>query len=175
MRRAKLGEVEFSTVEGENPEYSNEITDKAVEEGVNVADHARPVPIILPINGVVTGPDAPQKLAKLRQYRDEKRLLTYVGRNVMNNMMIQTLVSNHIVRVRDGFGFTITLKQIRIARSREVRIVAPDPAASSSTSNGTATQTNPVGEKGMQQTQEKATDDSKKESTLRKLSGKVGL
>lgn len=138
------GQVEFNTVTEEAPEYFNQITSHAVESGQDVADHVKLMPNVLPINGVVAGDDAAQKLQTLKQFRQNAELLQYIGRNAFSNVVIESLTTRHTARVRNGFEFDLTLRQVRIARAREVQIAVP--AAPRAT-----TQTNQVQNKGRQQ------------------------
>ena len=147
MPRAMLGEIELNVVESENPEQSNEITDNPVEDGVNISDHVRPGPMSFSITGTVTGDDAGQKVEMLRQYANSGQLLRYVGRNVFENMEIETLSTTHDVEVRNGFKFDISLKQVRIAVKKETQYTGPDPI----TKKETATQVKTVANKGTQQ------------------------
>lgn len=145
------GEVEFNAVISESVEMSNRITAHAVEDGQDVADHVSPEPDGLPITGVIVGDDAPQKLAKLREFRNNAELLTFVGRNIMANVVIESLVTRHNARTRDGFEFDITLRRVRIAQVQEVQIAAPSNLAGLRAE----TQTKQVQNKGRQQPKRK--------------------
>lgn len=116
------GEVEFNAVTGESMEMNSRITFFPVEEGQNIADHVSLEPDALPITGVVAGEDAAQKVNILRLFRNRKELLTYVGRNVFANGVIETLTTYHNANTRDGFEFEITLRRVRLSRVREVQI-----------------------------------------------------
>lgn len=170
MTKAKLGDVEFNVVEEESPEHSAEITERTVERGIDIADHFRARPVVLSISGIVVGNDAAQKLSKLRQYSRSGEILRYVGRNIFANMVIQSFPTNHNVRIRNGFGFKIELKEIRIARPQVVQFVAPDPARAT---GKTATQVKEMENKGTQQQQEQQVDEAQKQSWLLKTIGSV--
>ena len=116
------GTVEFDAVTSESVEMSNRITYFAVEDGQDVADHISPEPETLPISRVIAGEDAFQRLTILRNFRNNKEILTFVGRNVFANVVIETLTTRHNARTRDGFEFDITLRRVRISRVREVQI-----------------------------------------------------
>lgn len=124
-RLARLGDVEFSVVSEERPEFSSEISDRPVERGANIVDHVRPLPVTLTLTGVVTGDDAAQRLERLRRYREEAELLIYIGRNVLRDVVIQSLNTGHTAAVRDGFEFTLTLRQVRIVRPETASLVLP--------------------------------------------------
>lgn len=144
----KLGDVEFNAVLEEKPEYNNTITSHAVESGQDVSDHVKVNQNLLNLTGVVSGDDAPQKLATLLDYRQRGKALTYVGRNGFFGAVIQSFTTTHNARIRDGFQFEMTLVQVRIAQIKEVEISSP------SIGN---TQTKPLQNAGRQQPKEAKT------------------
>ncbi|SMB95334.1 hypothetical protein SAMN00017405_0383 [Desulfonispora thiosulfatigenes DSM 11270] len=122
MNLARLEDIEFSAVEKETPSGSVEVTEKPVERGQDIADHIKPKPIFLTINGVVVGDDAGDKLAKLNKYKNEGKLLTYTGRNIFYNVVIEQLDTTHDKGIANGFSFTMTLKHVRIAEGKTINI-----------------------------------------------------
>ncbi len=127
MKRAMLGDVALSVVESENPEYSNEITSNSVELGTDIADHVRQNPISFSISGVVTGENAAEAIARLRKYRNDGTVLRYIGRNVVDNLVIEKLSTTHDNSIRNGFTFDISLKHVRIAKGQQMEIELPNP------------------------------------------------
>ena len=154
MRRVKLGEVEFSVIESENPQDSVTITDKPVESGQDVSDHVKQNPSIISISGQMIGDDASDKLKVLKKYQKEGMLLKYVGRNIYDNMAIEHISRVHPVANRIGFGFTIKLKQVRIATAREVDIKIVSPVTKKSNKKST-TKVKSATNNGKQQPKEK--------------------
>ena len=151
MRRAKLGEVEFSVIESENPQDSVTVTDKPVESGQDVSDHVKQNPSIISISGQMIGDDAADKLKMLRKYLKEGALLKYVGRNIYDNMVIEDINRVHPVANRIGFGFTIKLKQVRIATAKAVQIKVKSPVTKKPNKK-TTTKVKPTTNNGKQQT-----------------------
>lgn len=151
MRRVKLGDVEFDVVEDENPKDSATVTDKPVESGQDVSDHAKLNPSIINIRGQMTE-DAAEKLQVLKKYLRERTLLKYVGRNAYDNVVIEDLDRVHGVKNRQGFQFNIRLKQVRIATAKEVEINIASPKD--------ATKVKPVTNKGKQQPKQKRVADN---------------
>lgn len=150
MRRAKLGEVEFSVIESENPKDSVTITDKPVEIGQDVSDHVKQNPSTISIPGQMVGDDASDKLKMLQKYQKEGTLLKYIGRNMYDNMAIEDIDRVHPVANRFGFGFTIKLKHIRIATAKTVEIKVTNPKTKKS-SKKTSTKVKPTTNNGKQQ------------------------
>jgi len=151
VRRVKLGDVEFDVVEDENPKDSATVTDKPVESGQDVSDHAKLNPSIINIRGQMTE-DAAEKLQVLKKYLRERALLKYVGRNAYDNVVIEDLDRVHGVKNRQGFQFNIKLKQVRIATAKEVEINIASPKD--------ATKVKPVTNKGKQQPKQKRVADN---------------
>ncbi len=128
--------VEFDVVYDEEPQFRNRVTEKPVESGVDIVDHAEPLPYTFRLTGIVTGDehghdDAAEKLRQLKAFRNHREILTYVGRNLVDNVVIEELITTHDAKNRDGFNFTLTLKQVRIAdsviNSGGTPPVGPDP------------------------------------------------
>jgi hypothetical protein len=147
---ASLGEVVFSVVEEENIEYAAEVTERSVEQGVDIVDHVRPRPVVLIVSGVVVGQDAAQKLEQLREYAQKGEVLEYSGRNIVGNMIIQSFPASHTARIADGFSFRLELREIRIAVSETAVYVAPDPVAPPTAPGAVAAQVRPVIPAGIQ-------------------------
>ena len=133
----ETGTVEFDAVISEEVEMSNRITFFAVEDGQDVADHVSQEPDSLQISGVVAGEDAFQRLTILRNFRNNKEILTFVGRNVFAEVVIETLTTRHNARTRDGFEFDMTLRRVRISRIREVQITAVQTQTRQAQNKGT--------------------------------------
>jgi hypothetical protein len=133
MSRALLisdtDEIEFTVVESENPTRTNQVTDNPVEQGVNIADHVKSDPLQFTFTGAITGDDAGIKYSRLVQMRDNRELLTYIGRNIVLNCVIESLSTTHDNTIRNGFTLSINLKQIRVAQIQFVDLSkVPIPA-----------------------------------------------
>lgn len=111
-----LGDIFINNVVSESYDEGVNTTDHPIEGGKEVTDHIEQQPVILKISGVVAGPDAAAKLEKLRLYMRTGKLLKYSYRSVISNVIIEKFPHDHVVQVRNGFEFQITLKQIRIAK-----------------------------------------------------------
>ena len=154
MALCRLGDIEFNVVSDERPQLQNEITDRPVEDLGSVVDHINNRPLIFSIEGYVTD-NAFEKLQRLNEYVQNKEILTYVGRNQISRVAIESLSRQHNNSVSNGFSFSMTLKQIRVATFETVQIIAPDPAIPRI---ATATQTKDVSNKGIQTTQSRTVD-----------------
>ncbi|MGP1567988.1 MAG: phage baseplate protein [Peptoanaerobacter stomatis] len=124
---SKIGDVEFSATTSEEVSYENEVTDRPVEDLGYISDHVKQRPVTFSITGVVVGTDAYAKLKILLSYRDSKHIYKYFGRNIMSNVLIQSLTTTHNKEVRNGFTFTMQCKIIKIAKSKIVKLQGTDP------------------------------------------------
>jgi hypothetical protein len=104
------------------------------------------------INGALMGDDASVKLNQLKKYQKEGKLLRFTSRNIYGNMFITNLNTDHAVNIRNGFTFTMTLKQVRIAKGKEVEINFKAPPGNTKEVEKLATKVKPVVNKGRQQT-----------------------
>ena len=164
MGRARLisltdeEEITLDVVIEERPEFNNEVSDHPLEDGLSVSDHVALRPISVPMNGVVAGEGAADKIATLRRWRNERHRLRFVGRNIFRNYVIGELQTEHDVSVRDGFRFRLVLQEVRIVKPAVVELVKPDPVSEEpaepsppAQSQATSTQTKQTDNKGRQQ------------------------
>lgn len=178
LERVKIGDIEISVVESERVNNSVEVTEKPVEKGQDVSDHVKQKPWTIEITGAVIGDDASDKLQKLKNYQKEGKLIKYIGRNVYGNMVIEDIGTSHEIQIRNGYEFNIKLKQVRIAKAKEVEIKVKNPATGKQDKK-TATKVKPKANKGKQQPKKKKTSgedklakynlDSKHNATMRPI------
>lgn len=91
------------------------ITDNPVEGGGNINDHVFRSPLTFQIAGTVT--DGAATIATLQKMWETGDILTYTGRNRIDNLVFQTLPTTHEASNRKGFTFTATLKRVELATS----------------------------------------------------------
>ncbi len=127
MNISKIGNIEFSAVTGEEVSFENDVTNRAVEDIGYISDHVKPKPVSFTISGVVVGEDAFNKLKTLRKYCQGKKVYRYIGRNIMYNVVIESLTTTHNKETQNGFTFNMTCKIIKQAKSKKVKLQAPDP------------------------------------------------
>lgn len=147
-RRAKLTngikEVTFDVLLSESVNRSARITDKTVEDGSNINDHIQLNSFSVPISCRMTT-NAFINLQQLISFFESKEILTYIGRNSVSSVSIESLDTNHPRDNIGGFDFVMVLKQIRFTVTQETEIVPP---ALTTVGNRTANSTN----EGTQQT-----------------------
>lgn len=111
----------------EEVDRTAEVTDKPVEKGEDISDHMKQKPFRVRLSGSIVN-DAPSKLEVLKLYQKEAKLLKYVGRNVIYNVVLLSLSSKHSANNAKGFDYDITLQYVNIAHpeSFEVSVSNPD-------------------------------------------------
>jgi len=134
-----LGDIFLDNVASESYDEGVNTTNHPIEGGKEITDHIEQRPVTLKITGVVTGEDAASRLSKLRDYMNKGKLLKYTYRSIIDNVIIESFPHDHVVNVKGGFEFDITLKQIRIASVGIVKSTAQPK------------KTAPVANKGRQQ------------------------
>lgn len=134
----KCGTIRFEptttgVVNSEDVTRSSTITDNPVEGGSNIQDHVFHQPLSFQISGVaINGVDTISALQKMWKSGD---IITYTGRNRIENLVIQQLRSTHDAAHKTGFSFTATLKQITLGSSEgsgTSTMVEQDTAAAAS-------------------------------------------
>lgn len=134
----KCGTIRFEptttgVVNSEDVTRSSTITDNPVEGGSNIQDHVFHQPLSFQISGVaINGADTISALQKMWKSGD---IITYTGRNRIENLIIQQLRSTHDAAHKTGFSFTATLKQITLGSSEgsgTSTMVEQDTAAAAS-------------------------------------------
>ncbi|MED1792882.1 hypothetical protein P4V54_09375 [Brevibacillus nitrificans] len=115
----------YVLAESEDPRYEVDATDQPVEEGVDITDHVQRRPNTLDVSGYIVGDDASQIRDKLKAIMGKGEIATFQGRNLFTGLII-SLSTKHDYRVSNGFSFSLSLKEIQIAKSSYVETL-PTP------------------------------------------------
>lgn len=119
--RTIVGDVHL-IVEKEQWHDDARIPKEAVEQGKDITDHVTPTPITVSLSGVILWDvkmKVDQKIAKLQEYKNGGQLVTYVGRRVQANMLIEKFNYDGEVEIGNGHKFTMTLTEVRFAKKAE--------------------------------------------------------
>lgn len=106
-------------VENEEVSKNVESTSHPVEKGIEFTDHIQRKPLELSISGKivdVSGMKAKDILQQIEQLKNKGSLITYTGRNLLSDMQIQSFSTTHPNTVWGGCEFSMTLKEVRIAK-----------------------------------------------------------
>jgi hypothetical protein len=123
IKRAVLGSVKLTVVENEDFSYNNTISDSPIESGANISDHVESDPITGMISGVIVGSDSKKNKETLIKYWKTGKLLKYVGRSIISNVVIENFSETNDKTIQNGFKFNISLKQIRVAKTQKTVLV----------------------------------------------------
>lgn len=119
---------------------SSTSTDHALEDGEQISDHVQSDPITLSLSGTLYG-DHEQKVLKLREFREKGIVFTFDYMTNYGNVIIVDFNRDYTSSVKDGFNFTMSLKQIKLAKvAKTVAVKVP-----------VKRQTNAVAKKGRKQ------------------------
>lgn len=124
-----------------------DVIEHPAEEGLPITDHVQKQPFILSISGTIVRPTnerVERVISVLEKFRDTGKLLTYEGRRIYHNVVIQNFTFEADKTIANGYRFTASLKQIRIAKTAYVNL----PPKSK-------TQVKPVSNVGRKQTENK--------------------
>ncbi|MCM0627420.1 hypothetical protein M5J14_23350 [Lysinibacillus sp. OL1_EC] len=129
---------------------SSTTTDHALEDGEQITDHVKSNPITITLTGVILD-DTEAKVLKLREYREKGTIIDFDYMTKLNHMVITDFNRDYEARVKDGYAFTMTLKQIKVGKvAKFVSVSIP-----------VKKQTKAVTKKGRQQTKKTPTTTAK--------------
>lgn len=102
--------------------WNNDVdsTSHPVEKGIEITASVRRNPTSLSISGKIVDVDktkATTILSKLKELMKNGSLITYSGRQKASNMQIQSFETSHPNTVWGGCNFSMSLKEVRIAKS----------------------------------------------------------
>lgn len=120
-----------------------------VEDGLALNDHVERQPFGLSLTGKLIRPtnDRLERLIQvLEGYRDKGTIVSYEGRRIYQNMLIEKFTYRADKSMKNGYTFTMSLRQVRVADSP---YIAPTPQVKA--------QVKKTSEAGRKQTENKKT------------------
>lgn len=155
--KSSIGSVELDASVSETHQGDVDVTEHPVERGANIADHARPKPESITIEGLISNTPLPapngqltkvtsgsaefdsrselqptrsgQAYADLLALKDRGELLTVVtALRVYDNMILTSLSVPRDARTGQALRFSATLKQVKVVTSQLVKVVAVQKA-----------------------------------------------
>lgn len=162
-----LGDILIDVAREERAQYRNVVTEHAVEDGQEIADHVRHQPRMLSLTCTIAGADWETRYERLKELANSAQLVSYVGAEVWENMVIEGFDPSRTVQVANGVRFELTLKQVRVARVEERTFLAPDPVTEA------PVEVAPI-ERGLQQPPVEEVDEETGASWLIQLGRSVG-
>ena len=129
---------------------SSTTTDHALEDGEQITDHVKSNPITISLTGIILD-DTQEKVLKLRKYREAGEIIDFDYMTSLKHVVITDFSHDYEAKIKDGYAFTMTLKQIKVAKvAKFVSVSIP-----------VKKQTKTVSKKGRQQTKKTPTSASK--------------
>ncbi|OAB48271.1 phage baseplate protein [Paenibacillus antarcticus] len=116
----------YILVEDESPSYEVEITDQPVDRDIDLSDHVQRKARTLSISGVIVGDHAVSIRAMIVKAQDQGEIVQFSGRTTFRGL-ISGFSPKHDHTIMDGFAFTLSMKEVRIAGSSYVKVPLPAP------------------------------------------------
>ena len=110
-------------VENEDIVNAVESSSHPVESGEPITDHVQKQPVELSISGKIVNHGsvkAADIVSKIEGLQESGSLITYVGRNTLSNMLIQSFSKTYVHTNWGGCDFSMTLKEVRTAKTAYV-------------------------------------------------------
>jgi LysM repeat protein len=117
---AKLGNYNLFVIR-ESPQFSIETTSYPVEKGIAFTDHVKPEPETMQLEVFLHGDDHMKQLDKLKNSMYKGEIMTYAGRFIMRNVIIEDVSPDADASSENGIPATIKLRQIRVATTPYVK------------------------------------------------------
>lgn len=122
-----IKDVYIDVITNVSSNESSSTTDHALEDGEQITDHVKSDPITISINGVILD-DTEQKVLKLREYREKGEIIDYDYMTSLKMMVITSFNRDYSSEIKDGYAFTMTLKQIQVGKVAKTVNMPPDIA-----------------------------------------------
>jgi hypothetical protein len=129
---AKLGNYNLFVI-SESPQFSVQTTSYPVEKGIAFTDHVQPEPETMQLEVFLYGSNYQKQLDALKNSMYRGDIMTYAGRFIMRNVIIEDISPSADSSVGNGVNVTIKLRQIRVATTPYVK---SNPQTKKTTSAG---------------------------------------
>jgi hypothetical protein len=106
----------YILVESEDPSYNIDVTDQPVEDNIDLTDHVKRKARTMQITGFILGDDAGEKREAILYAMENASIVEYDGRNYFVGL-ISGFSTKHDNQTANGFSFSMSLKEIRIAEA----------------------------------------------------------
>lgn len=128
-----IKDVLIDVIEDVKMSESSTTTDHAVEDGSQITDHVKANPITIQLKGLILDKgndgsinDSEGRVATLRKYREEGEIIDFDYMTALTHCVITNFDRDYAASTKDGFAFTMTLKQIKTVKvSRYVAVKLP--------------------------------------------------
>ncbi len=115
----------------ESAEHNTDITEYPIECGSKINSHAHLLPRYVTVEGIVIGAN---KLARLKNARDSRAIVAYIGRMYYGSLVIKELLETYTGEIANGCQVRVVFQQVKIvggagaATEADNLTVTSDPA-----------------------------------------------
>lgn len=111
-------------VVSEDADFNVDIPTHKVEKGIDLSDHVERKPEVVKLSGLLIRPTnerVESLISKLKNIEYKGQTVTYEGRRIYKNMLLSGLSIKASSKVMNGYNFSCTLTEVRIAQSSYVQ------------------------------------------------------
>lgn len=122
--KSRLGGYQIHVV-SESVQGDVTVIGHPAEEGFPITDHVEKEPFTISLSGTLVRPTrerVDRLISALEKFRDSGKLLTYEGRRIYTNMVIEQFSYDTDKSIANGYRFSMKLKRIRIAKPAYVAL-----------------------------------------------------
>ncbi|MCF8002124.1 MAG: hypothetical protein K9K76_09730 [Halanaerobiales bacterium] len=125
-----IDDVLVDLVENESSTFSNEVTQKPIEDGTVISDHINNQPTTFSLDIIITGEyggTPEEKYERLLAIRDNREIISVIGAlQVYENMAISEISLQKSSDNAKGYSGSITFQQVRYAKAETITVnIAP--------------------------------------------------
>ncbi|MFC2948530.1 LysM peptidoglycan-binding domain-containing protein [Virgibacillus sediminis] len=107
-------------VTSEDYDHGGKVTSHKTESGIDLTDHTESDPQVVSLSGILTRPTQERVqtlINKLLDWKENGTKLQYEGRQIVPNVLIESLSYNADKNIANGFNFSMTLKKVRFGET----------------------------------------------------------
>lgn len=94
-----------------------DVSEHPVESGLPVTDNVKRNAKVIQLTGEIVGSNAAKKEQKIEALHQQGKYVKYVGRNILSKALIIDFDTDFTNDIQGGCAFSMTLKEVRIAKS----------------------------------------------------------
>lgn len=104
-------------VKDEKVQRGVDVSEHPVENGLPLTDNVKRAAKVISLTGEIVGSNAAKKEQKIEALHQKGKYVKYVGRNILSKALITAFDTNFTNEIQGGCSFTMTIKEVRIAKS----------------------------------------------------------
>lgn len=120
--------IDLDAVVTEAETKNADVTNRPVEKGEDIQDHMKVKPYDIRLTGTMVE-DAMGKIDTIEGFQKDAKLLTYVGRRQIENLVITSFSTKFSKDVKDAYDFDISLQEIKLAKPETFKLNVANPVS----------------------------------------------